>query len=243
MSQHGVNTSELSGKVVVITGASRGIGAACARELAAEGAQLALLARSAGPLEDLAAECRGLGGAALPVACDVTQSASVSAAIEQVMSHYGRIDFLVNNAGVGYYKRFMELTEAQWDEMYSINLKGAFLVLKSVIPHMVNARSGMVIAVSSIRGFETIATTAGYSATKFGLNGMHMALAQDMKEYGVRVSIVCPGGVRTSFLGISPEDKDPNWLSAEDVARAVVHCAKTPYPASIAQLNLVPARI
>lgn len=242
MSRDAIVTGELAGKVAVITGASRGIGAACARALAAQGMQLALLARSAGQLEDLAGECRGLGGDALPVACDVTRGSSVSAAVDQAIGKFGSIDFLVNNAGVGYYKRFMELSESQWDEMYSINLKGAFLVLKSVIPHMVNARSGMVIAISSTRSYEPIATTAGYSATKFGFNGLHMALALDMKEYGVRVSIICPAGVRTSFLGIAPEEKDPNWLSAEDVARAVVHCARTPYPASIAQLNLVSSR-
>jgi len=203
---------------------------------------VALLARSAGQLEQLAAECRGAGVKALPVSCDVTQAKSVDTAVEKVIAGLGKIDILVNNAGVGYYKRFMELTEAEWDEMYSINLKGAFLVLKSVIPHMVKARSGLVIGMSSIRGYETIAATTGYSATKFGFNGLHMALAQDMKEYGVRVSIICPGGVRTNFRGTEPEEKDPNWLSAEDVARSVVYCARTPFPAAIAQLNLVSAR-
>lgn len=231
--------SGLSGKVAVITGASRGIGAACARALAAERMHLALLARTVGQLEQLAGECRNVGVGALPVPCDVTQADSVQTAVEQVISTFGRIDLLVNNAGVGYYKRFMDLTEAEWDEMYSINLKGTFLMLKSVIPHMVKARSGLVIGISSIRGFETLATTAGYSATKFGFNGLHMALAQDMKEYGVRVSIICPGGVRTNFRGTAPDEKDPNWLSAEDVARAVVYCAQNPYPSSVAQLNLV----
>lgn len=231
--------SALSGKVALITGASRGIGAACARALAAEKVHLALLARSADQLDQLAGDCRGLGVSALPVPCDVAQAKSVEAAVEKVITTFGRIDLLINNAGVGYYKRFMELTEAEWDEMYSINLKGAFLMLKYVVPHMAKARSGLVIGVSSIRGFETIATTAGYSATKFGFNGLHLALAQDMKEYGVRVGVICPGGVRTNFRGTAPETKDPNWLSADEVARAVVYCAQTPYPASVAQLNLV----
>jgi NADP-dependent 3-hydroxy acid dehydrogenase YdfG len=232
---------DLGGKVAVITGASRGIGAACARALAAERTNLALLARSAGQLDRLAGECRDLGVSALPVSCDVAQAKSVEIAVAQVLDAFGRIDVLINNAGVGYYKRFMELTEAEWDEMYNVNLKGAFLVLKNVIPHMAKARSGLVIGVSSIRGFETIATTAGYSATKFGFNGLHLALAQDMTEYGVRVCVICPGGVRTNFRGTAPEAKDPNWLSAEEVARAVVYCARTPYPASVAQLNLVSA--
>ena len=234
--------SGLSGKVALITGASRGIGAASARALAAEGMHVALLARAADQLEKLAAECRGAGVNALPVSCDVTQAKSVEAAVEKVISTCGKIDILVNNAGVGYYRRFMELTEAEWDDMYSVNLKGAFLVLKNVIPHMAKARSGLVIGISSVRGYETIATTTGYSATKFGFNGLHLALAQDVKEYGVRVSIICPGGVRTNFRGTEPDEKDPNWLSAEDVARSVVYCARTPFPAAIGQLNLISAR-
>lgn len=235
---------ELAGKVALITGASRGIGAATARALAAEGMQLALLARSARSLDALAAECRNLGaGDCIGLPCDVTQGEAVRGAAQRVMEHFGRIDYLVNNAGVGHYRRFMELTEAQWDEMYAINLKGAFLMLKAVIPHMVAARSGMVIGISSIRGFETISTTAGYSATKFGFNGLHQALAQDMKEYGVRVSLICPGGVRTGFLGTPAADKNPDWLVAEDVARAVLQCASVPWPACIAQMNVVPARI
>jgi len=232
-------TSELPGKVAVITGASRGIGAACARALGAEGMHLALLARSADQLEQLAAECRSLGVTTLPVLCDVTRTESVNTAVEKVIGAFGKIDLLVNNAGVAYYKRFMELSEAEWDDMYGINLKGAYLMLKAVMPHMINARSGQVIGISSIRGYETIATTSGYSATKFGFNALHMALSQDMKEYGIRVSIICPGGVRTYLRGTTPEEKDPKWLAAEDVARTVVYCARTPYPASITQLNVI----
>lgn len=226
-------------RVVLITGASRGIGAACAKALAAEKCDLALLARSTDQLQALAAECRALGVRALTVACDVTQSASVNAAVEKVVAEYGRIDVLINNAGVAHYKRFAELTEADWDEMHSVNLKGAFLVLKAVMPHMVRARSGHVVAISSTRSFETLPTTAGYSASKFGLNGLHQALAQDVKEYGVRVSILCPGGVRSTFRGTSPEEKDPNWLAVEDVARAVVYSVNTPFPGVVTQMNLV----
>ncbi len=163
----------------------------------------------------------------------------MNAAVEKVVAEYGRIDVLVNNAGVAHYKRFADLTEADWDEMHSVNLKGAFLVLKAVMPHMVRARAGHVVAISSTRSFETLPTTAGYSASKFGLNGLHQALAQDVKEYGVRVSILCPGGVRSTFRGTSPEEKDPNWLAVEDVARAVVYCVNTPFPGVVTQMNLV----
>jgi len=233
------SAGETARRLALITGASRGIGAACARALAAEKFDLALLARSADQLEKLSAECRAQGVRTLPLACDVRNAASIQAAVDKVVAAYGKIDVLVNNAGVAHYKRFADLSEADWDDMMSVNLKGAFLMLKAVMPHMVRARSGHVVAVSSIRAFEAIATTAGYSASKFGLNGLHQALAQDVREYGVRVSILCPGGVRTSLRGTSPEEKDPNWLSAGDVARAVVYCVNTPFPGVVTQMNLV----
>jgi len=231
--------ASITGKFAVITGAGRGIGAACARALAAEGVHLALLARTVEQLEGLAAECAGAGVRAMAVPCDVTQAISVNGAIAQVMSEFGKIDLLLNNAGVGTYKCLMNLTEAEWDQMDSVNLKGTFLMLKAVIPHMVAARQGHVITISSTRGFETIPETIGYSATKFGLMGMHSALAQDMKPRGVRVSLICPGGVRTGFGGEDAEEKDPNWLSSEQVAEAVVYVAGVSYPAVVSQLTLI----
>ena len=230
----------LAGKVAVITGASRGIGAACARAFAAEGMRLALLARTAGQLEALAAECAGVGADALALPCDVTRAASVNEAVDLAVARFGKIDLLVNSAGVGTYKRLMELSEDEWDEMVSVNLTGTFRMLKAVIPQMTAARSGHVISISSTRGFETLPETVGYSATKFGLMGMHSALAQDMQQYRIQVTLICPGGVRTEFRGIPVAEKDPNWLSAEQVAEAVVYAAKVPYPATVTQINLVP---
>lgn len=231
--------ASLAGKFAVITGAGRGIGAACARALAAEGMHVALLARTVEQLEGLAAECAGTGVRALALPCDVTQAASVGEAVARVMSEFGKIDLLLNNAGVGTYKRIMELTEAEWDQMYGVNLKGTFLMLKAVIPHMVAARQGHVITISSTRAFETLPETVGYSATKFGIMGLHSALTQDMKQYGVRVSVICPGGVRTDFASKPAAGKDPNWLSPEQVAEAVVYTAGVPYPAAVSQLTLI----
>lgn len=233
---------ELSNKVAVLTGAGRGIGAACARALAAEGMHLALLARTLPQLEALAAECRSAGVRALPVVCDVTKVASVDAAIKTVIAEFGSIDLLINNAGVGHYGRFLELNEAQWDDMVSVNLKGPFLMLQAVLPHMVRAKRGMVMAISSTRGYETMATTPGYSATKFALMGLHSALTQDLKDHGIRVSVICPAGVLTDFRGIPAAEKDPNMLSTEDVARAVVYAAKAPYPTYVSQVNLYSLR-
>ena len=233
---------ELSGKIAVLTGAGRGIGAACARALAAEGMHVALLARTLPQLEALAEECRTAGVRALPLVCDVSSAASVAAAVAAVMAEFGRIDLLINNAGAGHYLRFLELTEAQMDEMISVNLKGTFLMLQAVLPHMVKAKQGMVIAISSIRGYETTATTAGYSATKFALMGLHSALVQDMRKEGVRVSVICPAGVLTDFQGIPAAEKDPNMITPEEVARAVVYAALAPYPSYVSQVNLYSIR-
>lgn len=229
----------LAGKTALVTGASRGIGAACARALAEEGMNLCLLARSREDLDAVARECRRFGVDALAVPCDVTSRMEVERAVEKGTARFGTIDLVVSNAGLATYKRFLELTEAEWDEMYAVNLKGTFLLLQAILPGMVAAQSGMVIIISSTRGFEALPTTAGYSATKFGVMGLGAAVAKDMAEFGIRVSMICPSGVRTWLRGTTPDEKDPSWLEADAVAGAVVYAAKVPYPAVVSQLNLV----
>jgi 3-oxoacyl-[acyl-carrier protein] reductase len=201
--------------------------------------QVALLARTQEQLEGVAADCRGLGVKALAIKCDVTSGDSVEAAVGRTMRELGAIDLLLNNAGVGTYKRILELSETEWDVMYGVNVKGVFLMLKAVLPHMVARRDGHVITISSTRGLETIPETVGYSATKFALMGMHSALSQDMRQHGVRVSVICPGGVRTGFGGIPAEKKDASWLSPEQVADAVVCAARMHHPATISQLTVI----
>lgn len=236
-------TGSLRGQVVVLTGASRGIGEATALALAEAGADLVLGARNNEQLNQVAAACRDCQVNVVAVPCDITRQEDVDRLVQTALDTYGRIDVLINNAGVGYYEPFLELTEEQWDHMFEVNVKGVFRVLKAVVPHMVERGAGHIITVSSIRGFQPAELTTGYGATKFALQGLHQSLAKELAPHNVRVALICPGGVRTYFRGTTPDEKDPRWLESEDIARAIVFMASTRSGAVISQLTVEPASI
>lgn len=232
---------KLSGQVVLLTGASRGIGEATAVALADAGADLVICARSKEHLDQVEAQCRRRGGQVLAQVCDVTRGEQVQAVVDATLQRFGRIDTLINNAGVGYYRRFLEITEDEWDHMFEVNVKGVWRFLKAVVPHMVARRSGLILTMSSLRGFTAIPFTTGYSATKHALQGLHAGLAKDLAQDRVRVALICPGGVRNDFSNVPRETKSTDWLTSEDVARAIVFMASEPASVVISQLNIEPA--
>jgi meso-butanediol dehydrogenase/(S,S)-butanediol dehydrogenase/diacetyl reductase len=183
---------ELTGRVTLITGAGSGIGRGIAAVLAREGAELVLADLHLASAEDAAAE---LGGRALEH--DVTSWDSTQTVIQRVLDDHGRIDVLVNNAGVSKSVPFHELDEAEWDRVNDINAKGVFLTTRAVVPHMMDRRSGSIISISSMVGKEAIPFFVHYCASKFAVIGMTQGLAKELASYDINVNAVCPGVVRT----------------------------------------------
>jgi short-subunit dehydrogenase len=205
--------------VAVVTGASRGIGRATAIRLAPQFAIVAL-ARNGAELASLAREIEAAGRICRPYVVDLTDPAAVSEALDGVNAQV-----LVNNAGVGITKPFLELTRDEWTRMVDVNFNALFDVTRAVLPAMIARRSGHIVFVGSITGRTPYAGGACYSATKHAVMGLSESLMLELREYGVKVSVVNPGSVATHFS----ERSDSSWMLApEDVAEAIVRVVDTP---------------
>ena len=189
----------LAGRVIVITGASNGIGAACARRLARDGARVALWDVAEAPGQALAAELRAAGQDACFVRCNVASKADVDAATASTISEFGRIDGLMNNAGIFRAAEFLDVTEEDWDAVMAVNLKGSFLVGQAVARHMVANKRGAIVNMSSVNGLMAIATIASYNASKGGINQLTRAMSLGLVDHGVRVNAVAPGTIATDL--------------------------------------------
>jgi SDR family mycofactocin-dependent oxidoreductase len=246
-------SGEFKGKVAFITGAAHGQGRATALAFAREGARIAGfdIARalsypgyrmgSASELDSLAEACRALGTECVTSAGDVRDNTAVTAAVEQALEQFGRIDILFNNAGICAYGLAHELTEDAWDAMLDINLKGAWLVARQVIPVMMKQRSGVIINNSSIAGLRGMGRLSHYAASKWGLTGLTKSWAIELAPYGIRVNSIHPTGVNTpmndglaALEGLTPQEIAERsagnllpvpWIEPEDVAHAVLYLA------------------
>ncbi|HEY6130225.1 MAG TPA: SDR family NAD(P)-dependent oxidoreductase [Candidatus Acidoferrum sp.] len=213
-------TGPLAGKVSLVTGGNRGIGKAIATQLAALGAAVAICGRDLATLESTANELRATGVRVHSQRTDVTRSSDVAALIKETESSLGAISILVNNAGMGLFGPVQDKTEEQWDTLMNTNVKSIFLVSRQVIPGMIQRKSGDIINISSLAAKNTFANGGIYCASKWAVQGLSGCMAEDLRNYGIRVSTVCPGSVFTEFSGSGP--KDPaKVLAARDVAHAV----------------------
>ncbi|HWG45755.1 MAG TPA: mycofactocin-coupled SDR family oxidoreductase [Gemmataceae bacterium] len=243
--------NEMAGRVALITGAAHGQGRATALALAREGVHIAALdvARtlsypgyalgSPQALDTLAEECRQLGVECLAFAADVRDDNAVSAAVSETIAHLGRIDILFNNAGICAYGLAHELTEEAWDAMLDINLKGAWLMARRVIPHMIARKAGVIINNSSVAGLRGMARLSHYAASKWGLVGLTKSWAIELAPYNIRVVSLHPTGVNTpmndglaALEGATTREIAERsagnllaapWIEPEDVAAAVVY--------------------
>jgi SDR family mycofactocin-dependent oxidoreductase len=244
---------EFSGRVAFITGAAHGQGRATALALAREGARIAAfdIARpmsypgyamgSRADLESLAAECRDLDSECLTFTGDVRDDGAVTQAVESTVERFGRIDILFNNAGICAYGLAHELTEDAWDTMLDINLKGAWLVARRIIPVMIRQRAGVIINNSSVAGLRGMGRLSHYAASKWGLTGLTKSWAIELAPHGIRVNSLHPTGVNTpmndglaELEGLTPREIAERsagnllpvpWIEPEDVAQAVVYLA------------------
>src|SRR3954454_21181150 len=216
-----IQPAVLTEQVAVVSGAGRGIGAAIARKLAALGARTVLCGRSLAPLEEMARQISATGGEARAIQADVTEIGSVETLASQVEEEFGRVDVLINNAGVGGFGGPLhELPPDQWEYVLNTNLRGVYYCIRSFAPMMIRASSGSIINISSLAGKNALPNGAAYAASKWGLNGLSYSIAEELRPHNIRVSVVCPGSVDTE---LSPHaGKDPNkMLKPDDVAHAV----------------------
>ena len=239
----------IRGKVIVITGASSGLGEAAARRLSAEGATVVLGARRTERLASLSRELGTKGGKSLVVATDVTDRAQVQKLVDSAVETFGRVDVLINNAGVMPLSPLANLKVDEWDRMIDVNIKGVLYGIAAALPHMQRQKAGHIINVSSVAGHKVGPTFAVYSATKHAVRTLTEGLRMEVKPYNIRTTIISPGAVATELLnGISdPETAAANRayvakvaVPADSFARAVAFAISQPAELDINEILFRP---
>lgn len=237
-----MNTSDRP--VVLITGASSGIGRATALQFAAQGASLVLVARRRERLEAVAAEAKALGSHAITVPGDLRDEATSLAAISAAKNGFGRIDILIANAGTGNYKTLVETSAAECDEIMDGNFKSSWLIARHAAPVMIAQKSGQIIFVSSVAGLYGFGGEATYCAAKFAQMGFAQGLDAELRPHGIKVGTINPGGVKTEFAigkGRSEQEvAESEMLAADDVAKAILFACTQGAAARITQIQLRP---
>ena len=233
---------DLHDTVAVVTGASRGIGLATARALVDAGARVAGLARSKDDLDRVSGT---LGDAFTPVVCDVTDADAARDAIDGVASDLGRLDVLVNNAGLGRFDDVDALSLDDWNVQVDTNLTGVFHCTRAAVPHMkaqgeargADETAGFIVNVASIAGLVGNPRLSAYNATKYGLRGFSDAIMKELRPHGIKVSCVYPGSVDTDFGGGS---SNPDAMSPESIAATILHVLQAPHGTLISEVVLRP---
>lgn len=219
----------LAGETAIITGAGRGIGRAVALTFARAGANVVLASRTATELNETASEVTAAGGRALAAPCDVTSRSAVAELVSAALKETGRLDIVVNNAGVFIWKALQNLTEEEWDKILGTNLKASYLLIHAALPALIKSGRGRVVNIASIHGTVGDANVVAHCAAKFGLVGLTKALARELREVGVTVNAVCPGSTdnksRDTVPLVARQSPLKEKLSAHDVSEAALFLA------------------
>ncbi len=212
--------SSLQGKTALVTGASQGIGRACALALAAAGAKVALAARNEAKLNEVAAAIAAAGGAAAVFALDIASEDSIKACAKAAISHFGAIEILVNNAGITRDTLVLRMKRADWDEVLQTNLTGTFLMTQAVVSSMLKARWGRIINISSVVGETGQAGQANYAASKAGLIGLTKSLARELASRNITANAIAPGYIETAMTAALDEKQRESMLAHIPLGRA-----------------------
>jgi NADP-dependent 3-hydroxy acid dehydrogenase YdfG len=243
--------NSIEGKVVVITGASSGLGEATARLLSAEGATVVLGARRVGRLKSLADELAGHGAKALAVETDVTDYDQVKKLVEAAVQRFGRVDVMINNAGLMQQSPLERLKINEWDRMIDINIKGVLYGIAAALPHMKRQKSGQIINVSSVAGHKVTPLGAVYAATKHAVRALSEGLRQEVKPYNIRTTVISPGAVATELPNSITEPEvaanmhkfyEAFAIPADSFARAVVFAMSQPEDVDVNEILFRPTR-
>jgi len=244
--------SALSGKVIVVTGASSGIGWATALELAKRNAKVVVAARRADRLNELAEAILKAGGHGLAVECDVTDESQVRNLIDTAGETFGAIDVLINNAGAMPLSLMDRCDTQAWDQMIDVNIKGVLYGIAAVLPSMMERESGHIVNVSSIAGRRVFPGGSVYCATKFAVHALSEGLRAEMAERNIRVTIIAPGLVRTELQGHIKDERinerlmnlpeDFEWLESEDIAASIIYALEAPGRVNVNEILVRPTK-
>lgn len=227
------------GRVAIVTGGSRGIGRAIAKALVGSGFRVVITGRTPGDLEEAAA---ALGEGARAIRCDVRDPVACSAMVEETIQTFGRLDLLVNNAGIGIYKPVAEMSGEEWRSVIETNLNGVFYCTHAALPHLRDAGESWVINIGSLAGKNAFPGGGAYNASKFGLVGFTEALMQEVRHDGVRVSSIMPGSVATGFSGREASEGEEWKIHPEDIAQLVLDLLEMPARTLPSRIEVRPAR-
>ncbi len=231
--------SNLTEKVALVTGATKGIGLAIAERMLNEGMRVAVTARTEADVRSVAER---LGEHALGIPGDVSDPSACATLVERTVEQFGRLDVLVNNAGLGIFKSIGEMTVEEWQLQVDVNLGGVFYLSKAALPHLSASGDGYIVNIGSLASRNTFAGGTGYNASKFGLLGMTEAMMLDVRYDDVRVSIVMPGSVNTPFND-HEQVPERGWkLEADDCALAVMQLLEYPKEAHVSRIEMRPAQ-
>ncbi len=234
---------DLTGKVAIVTGSTKGIGLAVAEHLVRAGASVVVTSRTAADVRETAERLAPYAeGEVLGIACDVRDPEACAALVEETVSRLGRLDILVNNAGLGVFKSITEMSVDEWRVQIDTNLGGVFYCSKAAIPHLSATGDGFIVNIGSLAGRNTFAGGTGYNASKFGLVGMTEAMMLDVRHDDVRVSVIMPGSVNTWFNG-REQASERDWrLEADDCALAVLQLLDYPKQAHVSRIEMRPSQ-
>ena len=229
---------DLKDKVVIVTGAGRGIGRSIALSFGRESSRLVLASRTKSELEKVASEVKAKGAEALAVPTDLTKEGEVNKLVEIATDSFGRIDILINNAGIGINAKVVDMRTEDFESLFDVNVKGVFFCTRAVLPNMIKQRDGVIVNISSLAGRNAISGGAAYCATKWALIGFARSLILEVRQHNIRVITVCPGSVDTSFSHVI--GKKSNILHSEDVADTVLAAVKMPTRAMVSEIDIRP---
>jgi len=230
---------DLNNKYVLVTGASMGIGRAISRVLADKGAFVILTARTENLLSEVKKEIVSSGGRAEFIVCDLTKEEEISGLFRKIKKDFGWLDILINNAGIARGGSVVDCQIEDFDRLININLRAPFICCQQALKIMIPAGSGYIINISSVVGIKGYPYQAAYSASKHGVAGLTKSLAAEVKENGIRVSMILPGGVDTALVGNTRPDLDKSiLLKPEDIANTVLYLLSLPERAMVDQIYI-----